>query len=262
MSAPRLPTRKIGGVDVTAIGYGAMNLAGAYTASDVHSDKERVKLLDTLYESGCTNWDTADGFADSLSEDPLGVWFKRAGKRNDIFLATKFGGVQIDRMVNGDPAYVHEACKKSLKPIQVEYSPFTLDIEDDKIALLKTARELAVAVVIRASPHFPDWRRGVPKYQPENFLNILRLSDGLAEKYNATAGQIALVWLLADIIPIPGTMKLANIRENLAATDIKLSLEDAEEVRRIAQVADAGKGDRYPPGLMHLLFADTPALQE
>lgn len=31
--------------------------------------------------------------------------------------------------------------------IQVEYSPFTLDIEDEKIGLLKTARELGVAVV-------------------------------------------------------------------------------------------------------------------
>jgi aryl-alcohol dehydrogenase-like predicted oxidoreductase len=31
--------------------------------------------------------------------------------------------------------------------VQVEYSPFTLDIEDDKINILKTARELGVAIV-------------------------------------------------------------------------------------------------------------------
>ena len=31
--------------------------------------------------------------------------------------------------------------------VQVEYSPFTLDIEDDKIGLLKTCRELGVTVV-------------------------------------------------------------------------------------------------------------------
>ena len=31
--------------------------------------------------------------------------------------------------------------------LQVEYSPFTLDIEDDTIALLKTARELGVKIV-------------------------------------------------------------------------------------------------------------------
>lgn len=31
--------------------------------------------------------------------------------------------------------------------VQVEYSPFTLDIEDEKIAVLKTARELGITVV-------------------------------------------------------------------------------------------------------------------
>jgi aryl-alcohol dehydrogenase-like predicted oxidoreductase len=31
--------------------------------------------------------------------------------------------------------------------VQVEYSPFALDIEDEKIALLKTCRELGVTVV-------------------------------------------------------------------------------------------------------------------
>ena len=34
-----------------------------------------------------------------------------------------------------------------ISALQVEYSPFTLDIEDEKIALLKTARELGVTIV-------------------------------------------------------------------------------------------------------------------
>ena len=60
-----------------------------------------------------------------------------------------------------------------------------------------------------------DWRLTVPRYSEENFPNIVKLSDGLAalgKKYNATAGQITLAWLLAqgdDIIPIPGTTKIA-----------------------------------------------------
>ena len=51
-------------------------------------------------------------------------------------------------------------------------------------------------------------------YSKENFPNILKLADGLKEigkKNNATAGQIALAWLLAqgeDVIPIPGTTRL------------------------------------------------------
>jgi aryl-alcohol dehydrogenase-like predicted oxidoreductase len=59
-----------------------------------------------------------------------------------------------------------------------------------------------------------DFRKYVARYSRENFPNILKLADGLKEigkKYNATAGQIALAWVLAqgeDVIPIPGTTKL------------------------------------------------------
>jgi aryl-alcohol dehydrogenase-like predicted oxidoreductase len=53
----------------------------------------------------------------------------------------------------------------------------------------------------------------VPRYSKENFPNILKLADGLkriGERHGATAGQVALSWLLAqgdDVIPIPGTRK-------------------------------------------------------
>jgi len=51
------------------------------------------------------------------------------------------------------------------------------------------------------------------RYSKENFPNILTLADGLKHiggKYNATAGQVSLAWLLGqgnDVIPIPGTSK-------------------------------------------------------
>jgi len=35
----------------------------------------------------------------------------------------------------------------AIAAVQVEYSPFSLDIEDEKIALLKTCRELGVTVI-------------------------------------------------------------------------------------------------------------------
>ena len=59
-----------------------------------------------------------------------------------------------------------------------------------------------------------DLRRRIPRYSKENFPNILKLADGLkgiGKKYNATAGQVALAWVLAqgeDVIPVPGTTKL------------------------------------------------------
>lgn len=37
-----------------------------------------------------------------------------------------------------------------ISALQVEYSPFTLDIEDEKVGLLKTARELGVTIIAYA----------------------------------------------------------------------------------------------------------------
>ncbi|PSR87078.1 hypothetical protein PHLCEN_2v5248 [Hermanssonia centrifuga] len=356
---PSLPTRKIGNTEVTAIGWGGMGLSAFY--SKPLPDEERFKLLDAVYERGCTNWDTADVYGDN--EDLIGQWLKRTGKRNEIFLATKFGFVfSSDRIVNGSPEYVRQSIDKSLKrlgvdyvdlyylhrpdpsvpiektvgamaeavkegkvkylglsecsaetlrrahavhpiaALQVEYSPFTLDIEDEKLGLFKTAKELGITVIAysplgrglitgqyKGPEDFEegDFRRQIARYSKENFPNILKLADGLkkiGERHNATAGQVALAWLLAqgdNVIPIPGTTKvkvgslvltflrhlflnvflsMQYLEENLGAVNVKLSAEELEEVRKVAERADAAQGLRYPESFMAVQFADTPAL--
>ncbi|KAI0247981.1 NADP-dependent oxidoreductase domain-containing protein [Lactifluus subvellereus] len=113
----KLPTRRVGETEVSAIGYGAMGISSYYGAAP--PDEERFKLLDAVYEAGCTNWDTADVYGDS--EELIGRWFKRTGKRSDIFLATKFGaGSPSGKMIDGSPAYVKEACNKSLERLGVD----------------------------------------------------------------------------------------------------------------------------------------------
>jgi aryl-alcohol dehydrogenase-like predicted oxidoreductase len=56
------------------------------------------------------------------SEDLLGKWFTRTGKRNDIFLATKFANVNRDGnwSVDSSPKWCKEACAKSLKRLGVD----------------------------------------------------------------------------------------------------------------------------------------------
>ena len=50
------------------------------------------------------------------------------------------------------------------------------------------------------------------------------------------------------------------LEENIGALKIKLSEEELQEVRDIAQEADAAQGSRYPEAMMSVLFGDTPAL--
>ncbi|KAJ3553625.1 hypothetical protein NM688_g3509 [Phlebia brevispora] len=342
MSQAPLPTRKIGKDDVTAIGYGAMGIAAYYGAVD--SDEERLKFLDDLYARGCTNWDTANIYGDS--EELLGKWFKKTGKRNEIFLATKFG-MTLDnpnKPVRADPGYAKECIEKSLNrlgvdyvdlyyihrpdptvpieltmgamksfveagkvryvgisecsagtlrrahavhpiaALQVEYSVFTLDIEHKNVDLLRTARELGVTIVAYAplgrglltgrykSPddlEEGDLRRVLPRFSKENFPNILKIVDSLnaiGAKYHATAGQVALAWLLAqglDIIPIPGTRKLKYLDENLGALKVQLTPEDVAEVRKLAEAADVGHtvGPRYHELGNKVSYVDTPPLK-
>lgn len=49
-------------------------------------DEERFKLLDRVYELGCVHWDSAALYGDS--EELLGRWFQRTGKRKEVMLAT------------------------------------------------------------------------------------------------------------------------------------------------------------------------------
>ncbi|KAA1466603.1 Aldo keto reductase [Dentipellis sp. KUC8613] len=333
----KLPTRKIGNTEVTAVGYGAMGIAAFY--GPPQPDEERLQLLDAVYESGCTNWDTADVYLDS--EDLLGKWFKHSGKRSEIFLATKFGWASPGgRSPDGTPEWTKAAFERSLQrlrtdyidlwylhradplvpiehtvaamaefvkagklkyiglsevsastlrrahkvhpiaALQVEYSPFTLDIEDSKIALLETARELGVAIIAYAplgrglltgqykSPEdFPedDFRRIIPRFSKENFPNVLNLVSALqqiGEKYKATAAQVCIAWLLAqgnDIIPIPGTRHIKYLNENLGSLNITLSPEDLQEVRKAAEAANV-TASRYPAFMEKMLFVDTPSL--
>ncbi|KAJ7084969.1 NADP-dependent oxidoreductase domain-containing protein [Mycena epipterygia] len=168
-----------------------------------------------------------------------------------------------------------------ISAVQVEYSPFTLDIEDPKIGLLDTCRELGITVVVAAySPlgrgmladtlrsHYAlpekDHRRNITRYSEENFPNILKLVDGIpaiGAKYNcASSNRVTLAWLLAqgpDIIPIPGTKQFKYLEDAL-----KLSDEDIAAIRQLAKNADI-KGSRLPVGYNEstFCFVDTPELK-
>lgn len=158
---------------------------------------------------------------------------------------------------------------------QVEYSPWTLDIEHNEI--LKTCRELNIAIVaysplgrgflsgrIRTVDDLQesDWRRYSPRFQGENFgrnLQIVERLQAIASGKKVTPSQLCLAWVLAqgpDFIPIPGTTKRANLAENLAAAAVEVTEEENREIRAI--IAELGvSGTRYPEALLGTVNADS-----
>jgi aryl-alcohol dehydrogenase-like predicted oxidoreductase len=99
-----------------------------------------------------------------------------------------------------------------------------------------------------------DIRSTIPRFTPEARKANRALVDLLgkiAERKQATPGQIALAWLLAQkpwIVPIPGTRKLERLDENVGAAAVTLSSDDLSEIEKAASRI-AVQGARYPEHL-------------
>ncbi|UJP11351.1 aldo/keto reductase [Microbacterium sp. KUDC0406] len=144
--------------------------------------------------------------------------------------------------------------------VQSEYSLWTRDPEGE---VLPALYELGIGFVpfsplgrgfltgaIDATTAFAadDMRGGLPRFTEENRAAnaaLIGRVTALAAAKDATPGQVALAWLLAQqpwIVPIPGTRRISRIRENLAAADLVLSPDELAELDALA----AGvRGERY-----------------
>lgn len=93
-----------------------------------------------------------------------------------------------------------------------------------------------------------DMRGRFPRFSGEaadaNQAIVSRV-EKIAAAHGATAGQIALAWVLAQgerVIPIPGTRRTTYLEENAAAAQIELTGEDLEALDSLPSV----QGERYP----------------
>jgi aryl-alcohol dehydrogenase-like predicted oxidoreductase len=77
----------------------------------------------------------------------------------------------------------------------------------------------------------------------------------LAQQKGVTPSQLALAWVVAqgdDVVPIPGTRRIANLEENVAALEVTFTAVDLADLERLAPVGVAA-GDRYAaPGMQAL----------
>jgi aryl-alcohol dehydrogenase-like predicted oxidoreductase len=164
--------------------------------------------------------------------------------------------------------------------IQVEYNPWTLDIEGPSgTHLLKTCQELDIAVFAysplgrgiltgryRSADDFEegDVRKDMSRFQGDNFkknLQIVDKFDELAKSKGYTTSQLALAWVLEqspNVFVIPGTKKVKYLEENVGAARVTLSKEEERELRKVVEEAQvAGGRDPFFGNYM-----DTPPLEK
>lgn len=162
---------------------------------------------------------------------------------------------------------LRRACKIAhVDAVQIEYSPFDLDIEGaEGTDLLKACRELGVAVFAYSplgrglltgaytsaeSVSGEGDMRGsyLPRFTGANLeANAKPVGQfkALADTKGCTAAQLAIAWLLKqgnDIFPIPGTKKIKYLEENWGALNVQLTNEDEKIVRQFLENADIAGG--------------------
>ena len=109
------------GPEVSAIGLGCMGMSAFYGATD---EPEALRTIARALDLGCNFLDTSDMYGPHTNEQLLGRAI--AGRRDEVFLATKFGiklelGPPVRRSLDGSPAYVHAACEASLQRLGVDH---------------------------------------------------------------------------------------------------------------------------------------------
>lgn len=161
----------------------------------------------------------------------------------------------------------------AVHPVSAVQSEYSLWTRDPEAEVLPALAELGIGFVpfsplgkgfltgtVDTSTSFSegDIRTRVPRFEAENLAANQALVGHvkeLAEAKDATPGQIALAWLLAQqpwIAPIPGTRRTERVRENAAAAQVPLSADEIADLNGLADRIGV-RGDRYNPAGMAMV---------
>lgn len=114
-----MPRRRLGGLDVSALGLGCMGMSDFYGPAD---DEVSMAVLHRALDIGINFLDTADMYGVGRNEQLLSRLLKT--RRDEVVLATKFGNVRAANGallgIDGSPAYVRRACDASLQRLGVD----------------------------------------------------------------------------------------------------------------------------------------------
>jgi aryl-alcohol dehydrogenase-like predicted oxidoreductase len=148
--------------------------------------------------------------------------------------------------------------------VQSEYSIFSRDVEDGRLAAMETVGASLVAFspvgrgMLTGKMKRDDRPTGgddfrnttIPRFNAENYaanLDLVKEIEAVAGELSARPAQIALAWVLSrapNIHVIPGTTRIENLSVNLGAEHVVLS---AGQVKRLNALAERVAGARYTP---------------
>jgi aryl-alcohol dehydrogenase-like predicted oxidoreductase len=174
------------------------------------------------------------------------------------------GKVRYLGLSEASAATLHRAAAiHPITAVQNEWSLWSRDLERN--GQLQAAREIGAGIVaysplgrgfltgaIRTRDDFgeDDFRRTSPRFSDEHFeknRSLVREVEAIASRHDRTPAQVALAWVLAqgdDVVPIPGTKRIAYLEQNLQALDTELSEADLQTLDRVF-AHDAVSGPRY-----------------
>ncbi len=235
---------------------------------DVKGDGQKVRVIDGRPE---TLKATCDNSLRSLNTDVIDLyylhrWDKRVpieesvGALADLVRAGKIRSIGLSEVSADTLRKAH--AEHPIAALQTEYSLWTRNPE---IAVLKACQEMGVAFVSFSplarkflcndlhdigSLSANDWRHTSPRFHAEHYprnLQLLQEYVHIAQELGCTPAQLAIAWVLHQaphIVTIPGTSRVAHLKENMAASRIHLS---ADVLARLNQAINQDKvsGNRY-----------------
>src|SRR5256714_4488535 len=122
MEGIQMQKRKLGQLEVSAIGLGCMGMSASYGTSEERDERESIATIHRALELGVNFFDTAEVYGPFTNEELLARALK--GKRDDAVIATKFGfKIENGKMAGVDsrPRHIREAVDGSLKRLATDH---------------------------------------------------------------------------------------------------------------------------------------------
>ena len=218
------------------------------TGVDVNGDGKLVRVIDGRPE---TIRKTCEDALKRLQTDVIDLyylhrWDKKVpiedsvGALGDLVRQGKIQSIGLSEVSASTLRKAHAV--HPITAVQTEYSLWTRNPE---IAVLKACDEMGITFVAFSpvargflcgplnieSLDAKDIRQSMPRFTAENYAANFKLFapyQALANEAECSPAQLALAWLLLKaphIIPIPGTTSVSHLKDDLGASDVKLSTD-------------------------------------